>query len=148
MSASVEYCDFCDLPRAHCVHGRPPPEPVKKAAATKPPSEPKPRRTTTKKAPVVTKPTARRWTPPEVFKPLVVDVLRSAGGELEVGEVLRELERIVGDDLRSGDRETTPEGELRWQYAVRRARQALIGEGLMTTGRPGIWELTDAGRQA
>jgi hypothetical protein len=43
--------------------------------------------------------------------------------------------------LLPGDREETPSGELRWRYAARRARMALIEEGLMTKGRPGVWQL-------
>ncbi|MDP3894082.1 MAG: hypothetical protein Q8Q44_22800 [Nocardioides sp.] len=129
------------------MHGRPPPPPVQKAAPASP-AAPRPRRTMPKKAAVVAKPTVRRWTPPEVFQPLVLDVLRTAGGELEVDDVFAELEKIVGEELRGGDREKTPEGELRWQYAARRARQALVTEGLMVTGRPGIWELSERGRRA
>jgi hypothetical protein len=83
----------------------------------------------------------RRWTPPEVFKPLIIAVLREAGGELESDELFLELEIMADDRLLSGDRETTPEGELRWQYAARRARQSLISEGVMTRGGPGVWQL-------
>ena len=35
-------------------------------------------------------------------------------------------------------------GELRWRYAARRARVALIDEGLMTKSRPGVWQLAAA----
>jgi hypothetical protein len=52
-----------------------------------------------------------------------------------------ELEIAAEDQLRAGDRETTPEGELRWRYAARRARVALIEDGLMTKDRPGVWKL-------
>jgi hypothetical protein len=84
----------------------------------------------------------RRWTPPEVFKPLILEVLRAAGGELETDELFLELEIVAEDRLLPGDSETTPEGELRWRYAARRARQALITEGVMTRGGPGVWRLT------
>jgi hypothetical protein len=83
----------------------------------------------------------RRWTPPEELKPLILAVLQEAGGELDADELFLELEIKADDRLRPGDRETTPEGELRWQYAARRARLALIDEGLMTKGRPGVWQL-------
>jgi hypothetical protein len=82
-----------------------------------------------------------RWTPPEVFKPLIVTVLERAGGELEADELYHELETMVGEELRAADCERTPEGELRWQYAARRARVALVAEGRMTKGRPGVWQL-------
>ena len=50
---------------------------------------------------------------------------------------------MVEDRLLPGDRERTPEGELRWQYAARRARVALIKEGRMTKGIPGMWTLAE-----
>lgn len=138
MSADA-YCDFCDLPLAQCIHGQPPPvvTPVEKAA-------PRVRRTTTPKPRVSSAPArtvVRRWTPPETFKPLILSVLEEAGGELEADELFLELEVAAEDVLSDADREKTPEGELRWQYAARRARLALVDEGLMTKGKPGFWSL-------
>jgi hypothetical protein len=106
-------------------------------------SPPKPtRRTTTRRrAAPEAKVVTRRWTPPEVFKPLILTVLERADGELEADEAFLELELLAEDRLLPGDRETTPEGELRWRYAARRARVALIDEGLMTRTRPGLWLL-------
>jgi hypothetical protein len=43
--------------------------------------------------------------------------------------------------MRPGDEERTPSGEPRWQFAARRARQALIAEGVMSAGEPGVWRL-------
>lgn len=83
----------------------------------------------------------RRWTPPDLFKPLILTVLEQAGGELEADDLFLELEILLEDRLLPGDSETTPEGELRWRYAARRARVALIDEGLMTKARPGVWQL-------
>ena len=99
----------------------------------------------TRAAAAPAKPVARRWTPPEVFKPLIITVLEQAGGELEADELFLELEIPAEDRLRPADTETTPEGELRWQYAARRARVALIDEGLMTKTRPGVWQLARSG---
>ena len=113
MNAVEDYCELCDLPRSTCIHGRPPPPEPTRAAA--PPRKRAAPRKTTKGAPAKT--VARRWTPPEAFKPLILAVLEDAGGELEA------------------------EGELRWRYAVRRARVALMDEGLMTKGTPGLWQL-------
>jgi hypothetical protein len=142
MTASDDYCDFCDLPRSQCIHGQPPPpapsKPVKSAA-------PRPRkRAATTKPSAAEKPVTLRWTPPEEFKPLILDVLTRAGGQLEADELFLELEILAEDRLRPGDSESTPEGELRWRYAARRARMALIAEGLMTKTTPGVWQL--AGR--
>jgi hypothetical protein len=141
MNASDDYCDLCDLPKSQCIHGRPPPTP-KKAVA----SPPTPRkRSTTRGSSATTvasaKPVTRRWTRPEALKPLILTVLERAGGELDADELFVELEIAAEDRLLPGDNETTPEGELRWRYAARRARVALIDEGLMTKARPGVWQL-------
>jgi hypothetical protein len=143
MSATDDYCDFCDLPRSQCVHGQPPPPPptkVVKAAA------PRPRKRATPRPATPAKPVNLRWTPPEEFKPLILTVLQEAGGALEVDELFLELEIAAEDRLRPGDHESTPEGELRWRYAARRARMALIEEGLMTKSRPGVWQLAAPGQ--
>jgi hypothetical protein len=138
MTMSDGYCEFCELPTAQCVHGLPP------APAQEVPSPPKPR----KRAPArpraartIDKPVVLRWTRPESLKPHILAVLRESGGELEADELFLELEIVVEDQLLPGDRERTPEGEPRWQYAARRARVALINEGLMTKGVPGVWTL-------
>ncbi len=88
----------------------------------------------------------RRWTPPDAFKPLIITVLEQAGGELEADELFLELEILAEDRLLPEDSATTPEGELRWRYAARRARVALIDEGLMTKTRPGVWQLARPGQ--
>jgi hypothetical protein len=139
MNESADYCELCDLPKSQCVHGQPPPMPKKAVAPT-----PRPRKrpaTVTRSSVTPEKVVTRRWTPPEVFKPLIITVLEQAGGELEADELFLELEVLAEDRLRPADSETTPEGELRWRYAARRARVALIEEGLMTKARPGVWQL-------
>jgi hypothetical protein len=83
----------------------------------------------------------RRWSRPEALKPLILAVLTEAGGELDAEDLFLELEIAAEDHLRPGDRETTPTGELRWQYAARRARVELINEGVMASGTPGVWRL-------
>ncbi len=149
MSAE-DYCELCDLPKSTCIHGNPPPPPPPRASART--STPRTARTSSRtstraSAPVVTKAAParsvpRRWTPPDVFKPAILAVLGEAGGELEQEDLFRVLEERMGERLTAADHETTPEGELRWRYAARRARQALIAEGEMTKGRPGIWALS------
>jgi hypothetical protein len=140
MNASDDYCDLCDLPRSQCIHGRPPPTPVKAVAKAPAPRKRPATPARTSSAPPA-KPVTRRWTPPDVFKPLILTVLEQAGGELEADELFLELEILAEDRLLPGDGEKTPEGELRWRYAARRARLALIDEGLMTKERPGVWQL-------
>ncbi len=152
MSAE-DYCELCDLPKSQCIHGNPPPPPpptVRKAPATRTTvrrstqtsrlsSGSGASRTSAPAAPA--RAVRHRWTPPEVFKPVIVAVLSEAGGEMEQEEVFLELEIRMEERLTDADRELTPEGELRWRYAARRARQALVAEGAMTKGRPGIWAL-------
>ncbi|OIJ25720.1 hypothetical protein [Nocardioides luteus] len=140
--SETDYCELCDLPKSQCIHGRPPappaPTPVKKATT-------RVRKTTTSAAAsapkVVTKSAPRKWTPPAAFAPLILEILEAAGGSMSADAVLDELESQLADQLLAGDFETTPEGELRWRYAARRARQKLLTEGLMTKGAPGVWQL-------
>ena len=143
MDASSDYCELCDLPRSQCVHGLPPPQP---SDPVKTPPKPKKRPTTLARSATSDKPVTRRWTPPEVFKPLIIKVLEKAGGQLAAEEALLELEILAADRLVPGDREATPQGELRWRYAARRARVALVDEGVMTSTQPGVWELVDPRR--
>jgi hypothetical protein len=138
MGDPEDYCELCDLPRSQCIHGRPPPAPPPKPV--KAPSRPRQSGTRTRTVSPAA-PLKRRWTPPEVFKPLIVAVLEEAGGELEAEDVFLGLEILAEDRLLPGDSETTPEGELRWRYAARRARVALLDEGVMVKGRPGLWQL-------
>jgi hypothetical protein len=141
MSAE-DYCELCDLPKSTCIHGRPPP----------PPPPPQPRvapvkRTTTRKTTTAAPARAvvRRWTPVDVFKPEIVAVLQESGGELDADDIFLALEARMAELLTDADREKTPEGELRWRFAARRARQALVADGQMTKGRPGVWALADRG---
>ncbi len=141
MTASDIRCDLCDLPLSQCVHGRPPAPPAPRPAGTSPSRPRKPAPARRRATGDLVRPVNRRWTAPEVFKPLIVQVLRDAGGELDADELYSELEILAADRLLPGDRETTPSGELRWRFAARRARLALVEEGLMTTGTPGVWRL-------
>lgn len=141
---SADYCDLCDLPLATCVHGMPPAPPA--AARTPPPRASKPvvRKKAASAGPAAsTRTVTRRWTPPDALKPHILAVLEDADGDLPSEDVFAALEERLDGSLLAGDRETTPEGELRWQYAARRARQLLVQEGLMVRGRPGVWELAD-----
>lgn len=143
MNPCDDYCELCDLPKSQCPHGRPPPLPENAVKAS-----PKPKRPRTppgRSAPAPDKLLTRRRTPPEAFKSLIVTVLERAGGGLEADELFLELEILAEGRLLPEDRETTPEGELRWRYAARRARVALIAEGLMTKTTPGVWQLAGPG---
>lgn len=141
MSAE-DYCELCDLPRSTCIHGNPPAPPPARATA----KVAKPRTSTVVRKTAAAAPTRRvthRWTPPDAFKPNILAVLDEHGGAMEQEELFVALEAVMSERLSDADRESTPEGELRWRYAARRARQTLIAEGVMSKGRPGIWSLAD-----
>jgi hypothetical protein len=138
-----DYCDLCDLPRSTCIHGNPPPPPPPAASrASTPRATPVTRRKVASAA-APARAVPRKWTPPDAFRLDILEVLREHGGRLEQDELFAALEAAMGERLTTADRDTTPEGELRWRYAARRARQALLAEGVMTKGQPGIWALAD-----
>lgn len=145
-----EYCELCDLPLSTCVHGmpKPPPEP--------PPSPRTPRattRTSTPRASAVktTRPANTPARPPSkvsdqtAFRPHIVRILKTEGS-LETEDMMLELAMAMEDELRERDNQPTPSGELRWHATARSERKAMIDAGLMAGGKPGVWELTEAGR--
>jgi hypothetical protein len=143
-----DYCELCDLPLSTCVHGMP------KAPPPPPPAPRAPRaRTSTPRASSVrtTTTTTTAARPPskvsaqEVFRPHIVRILK-AEGSLETEDMLLELEMAMEDELLERDRQPTPTGEVRWHTTARSERKAMIDAGLMAGGKPGVWELTDAGR--
>lgn len=141
---SDDYCELCDLPLSTCVHGMPappppPPAPVRAPRASAPRA---PRAQKAAASAVPTRRAPRKWTPPEDFAPHIVGVLEAAGGELDTEDVFTALESRLADELLEGDRQLTPEGELRWRYAARRARQSMINDGVMSRGAPGVWSLS------
>jgi hypothetical protein len=79
------------------------------------------------------------------FRPHIVRILKLEGS-LETEDMLLELEMAMEDELRERDRQPTPTGEVRWHTTARSERKAMIDAGLMAGGKPGVWELTDAGR--
>ena len=79
------------------------------------------------------------------FRPYIVRILRTEGS-LETEDMLLELEMAMEDELRERDRQPTPTGEVRWHQSARSERKAMIDAGLMVGGKPGVWQLTEAGR--
>lgn len=147
MAGAEDYCELCDLPLSTCVHGMP------KPVAPEPP-KPAPRRTTrptarksaeagTARPAATTRTTSRprRWTAPEELVPHIVAMLDEAGEALTTEDALARLEERVGDQLRAGDRETSPQGELRWRTAARKARRELANAGVLAADQPGVWRL-------
>ncbi|MDF1605657.1 hypothetical protein [Nocardioides sp. YIM 152315] len=142
--SDVDYCELCDLPKSTCIHGNPPAPPLPTTRAATPRATPVRRRTTSSASRSPAAPprvVSHRWTPPDTFRVVILEVLAEHGGEMDQDDAFDALEAAMGERLKPADHEKTPEGELRWRYAARRARQALIAEGSMTKGRPGIWAL-------
>jgi len=144
-----EYCELCDLPLSQCVHGmpKPPPKPAPAPRATRV-------RTTTVRSTSAgpsTRSTSTTSRPPSrvtdqtAFRPHIIRILKTEG-RLETEDMLLELEMAMEDELRERDRQPTPTGEVRWHQSARKERKAMIDAGLMAGGKPGVWELTDAGR--
>lgn len=143
-----EYCDLCDLPLATCVHGMPKPPPPPPAAPRTPrASTPRTstRATATRTTTTTPSRAPSRITDQSAFRPHIVRILK-VEGSLETEDMLLELEMAMEDELRERDRQPTPTGEVRWHQSARSERKAMIDAGLMAGGKPGIWELTEAGR--
>jgi len=79
------------------------------------------------------------------FRPHIVRILKLEGS-LETEDMLLELEMAMEEELLERDRQPSPTGEIRWHTTARAERKAMIDAGLMSGGKPGVWELTDAGR--
>jgi hypothetical protein len=143
-----EYCDLCDLPLATCVHGMPKPAPTP-APSPRTPRAATSRTSAPRAAGVRTTTTPSRApsrvTDQSAFRPHIVRILKLEGS-LETEDMLLELEMAMEDELRERDRQPTPTGEIRWHQSARSERKAMIDAGLMAGGKPGIWELTEAGR--
>jgi hypothetical protein len=144
------------------VHGRPEPapaprQPAARERAPRQPAAPRPRRTATP-APEPGPPrlrrratltnAARKRTPQAEFKPWIVQLLQEAGGEQHGDQLFAALEERMQEILVPGDFDPVPpQNEARWRYNARWARKALVDDGLLAPpARPGVWELTAAGR--
>jgi len=146
-----DYCELCDLPLSQCVHGQPPPPPpekkapVKRAPRAAQPRASKPRVAGTS-APSAPPP---RRTPQREFRAHILAAPQDNGGRAEMEDVMAELARRMEGVLRPADHETVNQGELRWRYAARLERKAMLDDGLILPPRqPGLWELSDQGRHA
>jgi hypothetical protein len=126
---------------SQCVHGRPPPAPPAKATpAPRQPAKPRAR------AGVAVKQTvAPRRTPQKEFRPFILGILQESGGRQETEKLFTELERRMEPVLRAADHEQVNQGEVRWRYAARLERKAMLDDGLMLPARPGVWELSAKG---
>jgi hypothetical protein len=120
----------------------PPPSPRTPRASTTRTSTPRAATTRTTTTPSRA---PSRITDQSAFRPHIVRILKLEGS-LETEDMLLELEMAMEDELRERDRQPTPTGEVRWHQSARSERKAMIDAGLMSGGKPGVWELTEAGR--
>lgn len=152
MAGPDDYCELCDLRLSQCPHGMPKPvvepetpKPLRtpRAPRKKAPAKSAARTTTAKTVTTQTSPSPRKWTPPTDFVPHIVAVLDEAGGSLETETALAKIEERLGDQLLPGDRERSPQGDLRWRTAARKARRELVVAGVINADRPGVWRLNN-----
>ena len=155
MTPPADYCELCELPLSQCVHGNPPSPPPERTATRKAPAKKAAPRATTsrstaKAAPAVSvSSTPPRRTPQREFRPHILAALQASGGRADMEDVMVEIARSMEGVLRPADHETVNQGEVRWRYAARLERKAMLDDGLVAPPRePGVWELTDLGRSA
>lgn len=140
----AEYCDRCDLALDQCVHGRPAPVVVPKAAPPKKPAAPRKTKPTQPRVETRRVPTARR-TSTTAYRQVILEVLRDMGGRGQSDEILAEVERRLESRLRDGDYEVV-QGEARWRRAARFERKDMVEAGLLEPViERGVWQLTPAG---
>lgn len=140
----AEYCDRCDLPLDQCIHGRPEPVVVPKAAEPKKP--PAPRKAKTAQPRVETRRVAApRTTSQTAYRQALLDVMRDMGGRGEAEAILAEVEQRLAARLRDRDYEEV-QGEARWRRAARFERKDMVEAGLLEPViERGVWQLTAAG---
>lgn len=148
MADPGDYCELCDLRFSQCVHGRPEPLPPEKPPGPRVKTPPRVPGTRAVAPPVAAARAPRKWTAPQELRPAILATLQEADGELPADEVFVRLEERLSDVLRPGDREPNPQGELRWRAATRKARKSLMDDGFLASAGPGVWRLTEAGRDA
>lgn len=87
-------------------------------------------------------------TPQKHFWKPVLETLVENGGQAPAKEVVKGVERKMGDQLKPGDRKLNIGGEEKWVKAVHFQRLAMVHEGLLANySTRGIWTITDQGRQ-
>lgn len=90
-------------------------------------------------------------TSPEGFRYPVLEALDRLGGAGRVRDVFRVVEEVMADRLNIYDYQPLPSdpNSVRWKTAAHWARHGMVQEGLLKADSPrGIWELSDAGREA
>lgn len=90
-------------------------------------------------------------TPEAAYREPILRVLAQLGGAGRIGDVLDRVGAIMKPVLKEVDHDplaSSPDMP-RWRNAAQWARSAMVKEGLLKADSPrGVWELTEAGRQA
>ena len=90
-------------------------------------------------------------TPQEAFEKPVLRAVHELGGAARVAQVLDRVGQIMGPLLTEHDRGSVPSSPrtVRWRNAAQWARLKLVQRGLLAADSPtGVWQLTEAGKQA
>lgn len=88
-------------------------------------------------------------TPQSAFNRPILQVLVESGGSAAMQNVLARVEHLMKDTLKELDYHSHASGELRWRTSAQWARNTMKDRGLLKKGSPhGIWEITEAGREA
>jgi len=88
-------------------------------------------------------------TPRKTFRRPILEALVELGGRASVTEVLKIVERKMKAVLNSYDMQFLPSGQIRWQKTAQWCRYQLVQEGLLKDNSPpGIWEISERGREA
>ena len=84
---------------------------------------------------------------PEYYLP-ILQAVADEGGARRSGEAVEAVGETLHDQLKPKDFEEISSGVVRWRNRTRWAAQRLKEGGLLVSRNRGIWELTEAGREA
>jgi len=90
-------------------------------------------------------------TPEAAYYKPILKVLKEMGGSGKVADVLERVGQIMKSILKDVDYDPLASGpdNPRWRNAGQWARNSMVNDGLLKRDSPrGVWEITDAGRQA
>ena len=78
----------------------------------------------------------------------ILKALDECGGSLATSDVLRQVNQLMGDELRLIDKSRRSDGQFYWQNRTHDMRRELVNTGLMKVDSPrGIWEISEEGRE-
>jgi restriction system protein len=91
------------------------------------------------------------YTPQEKFRFPILRALVDLGGSANTEVVRKEVEKLMASVLTESDKRPLPStpGIPAWHKSTKNARRMLVDQGMMAPfTKVGLWEITDAGRQA